>query len=100
MFELNAYSRKTQKIFRIFSITAIFILAVSISYKILTHQHDINILILDCISIFFLLLFSIYPTKLGFLSIVSGMYSLLIFLIDKENFMAVIMFFVCISTLH
>ena len=86
--------------FQIISFIAIIILVVSSIYSVLIHEIYIVSLILNILVGLLLLVFIFFPSHIEIFSIISGIYSSTYFVINPDNTMSVLMFFICVSTLY
>ncbi len=104
------YSKKNLRIIKIFSLIAIFILTFAIIKIIITGvdyesfnifiEKKLEAIILDTLSIICFIFLFIYPEKVITLSILSFIYTLLIFINEPGNIMGLLMSFLCFQTLY
>lgn len=107
---ISLYSKKNQRLIRIISVIAIIILIISNviigiqgdefdSYgEIIANNY--GTIFLNTISIICFIVLVIYPEKLMALSIISFMYSLVIFIDEPNNQMGILMSLMCYYTLY
>lgn len=107
---LSLYSRKNLTFIRIVSTLAVLILIISTARILIQGNEfntygsiitkDLGTILLNCSSIICFVILVIYPEKLMALSIISFMYSLVIFIDEPNNQMGILMSLLCYYTLY
>ena len=108
MKKINLYESNIQAIIRIISLTAIIILVISNTNRIITFGFDQLIqmkyefitFILNCLSTVLFFFLIIYPTKLEMISFIAFLYGGQILVFEPKNNMGILMFGLSVITLY
>ena len=99
------YTKKTLLLFRLFALIAIVILITSFIYSIIyknlfSSYSNTIFYFTNIISIFLLFFVLIYPQKIEVCSVITFIYSLLIFIFEPNNTMGLFMYILTVAMLY